>query len=346
MKNIIRSDICFDDAEGAACLLNEEIFEGLARIGSTMASAIICLADNQKFNFLKYIFDNMVKSLEGGKQKPKRKQRKEAEVSNDESEDEDHVPTPSSDPLPSGEDRFIRNELMIFCTSLQEQGRTNDNKMFGVDDLVGEEVVMEATTSVKDSASPTTDVIEYEVTMAQALAALKNTKPKVVVQEQEMSTIIPAAATIVTTVVPTLRAKGYNGLLYEEGRYNLVGEEVVMETTTGVKDSASPTTYVIEDVVTMAQALAALKNTKPKVVVQEQKMSTIIPADATIVTTAFPTLRAKGIVFHEQRQSQIPLALVVGTTIVTIVAAAGIVVLISCSCTTTLGFVLFNLAHA
>nr|GFB48489.1 hypothetical protein [Tanacetum cinerariifolium] len=31
-----------------------------------MTSAIICLADNQKFNFSKYIFDNMVKILEGG----------------------------------------------------------------------------------------------------------------------------------------------------------------------------------------------------------------------------------------------------------------------------------------
>nr|GFA02698.1 hypothetical protein [Tanacetum cinerariifolium] len=61
----IRSDLCFDDAEGTTCLLNEAIFEGLVRIG-TMASAIICLADNQKFNFSKYIFDNMVKSIEGG----------------------------------------------------------------------------------------------------------------------------------------------------------------------------------------------------------------------------------------------------------------------------------------
>ncbi|GKD00017.1 hypothetical protein Tco_1170291 [Tanacetum coccineum] len=32
---------------------------------STMASAIICLATNQKFNFSKYIFDNMMKNLEG-----------------------------------------------------------------------------------------------------------------------------------------------------------------------------------------------------------------------------------------------------------------------------------------
>ncbi|GJY97188.1 putative ribonuclease H-like domain-containing protein [Tanacetum coccineum] len=33
---------------------------------STMAFALICLATNQKFNFSKYIFDNMVKNLESG----------------------------------------------------------------------------------------------------------------------------------------------------------------------------------------------------------------------------------------------------------------------------------------
>nr|GEY73136.1 retrotransposon protein, putative, Ty1-copia subclass [Tanacetum cinerariifolium] len=197
------------------------------------------------------------------KQKPKRKQRKEAKVSNDKLEDEDHVPTPSSDLQPSGEDRFILNEFMVFCTSLQEQsrsgglmrlkkiglgrrvkspmkkdglgaqedaskhrrmiekidqnaeialddetqGRKNDDEMFGVDDLAGEEVVMETITGVKYSVSLTTDVTEDEVTITQALAELKSTKPKVVVQEQEMSTTIPAAATIVITTALTPRAK-------------------------------------------------------------------------------------------------------------------------------------------
>nr|GEZ23106.1 hypothetical protein [Tanacetum cinerariifolium] len=128
-EDIIRSDLRFHDAEGTACLLNEEIFVGLARMGakttawnefsSTMASAIICLADNQNFNFSKYIFDNMVKSLEGGEKfypfprflqvfldkqvegMARHTKLKEAEVSYDELEDEDHVLTPSSDPLPS-----------------------------------------------------------------------------------------------------------------------------------------------------------------------------------------------------------------------------------------------------
>nr|GEW28612.1 hypothetical protein [Tanacetum cinerariifolium] len=72
-------------------------------------------------------------------------------------------------------------------------------------------------------------------------------------------------------------------------------EEVVMETTTSVKDSATPTTYVTED-----------ESVKPKVVVQEQEMSTTIPAAATIVITDVPTSRAKGIVFHEKKQSKIP----------------------------------------
>nr|GEZ99824.1 hypothetical protein [Tanacetum cinerariifolium] len=101
----IRRDLRVDDAKGTACLPNDAIFEGLARMGfekpsqkltfnkaffssqwkflihtilqclstkttawneftNTMASIIICLANNQKFNFSKYILENMVKNLE------------------------------------------------------------------------------------------------------------------------------------------------------------------------------------------------------------------------------------------------------------------------------------------
>ncbi|GJZ68839.1 hypothetical protein Tco_0632389 [Tanacetum coccineum] len=60
----IRHDLKLEDAEGTACLPNATIFEKLTRMGSIMASAIICLATNKKFNFSKYIFINMVKNLE------------------------------------------------------------------------------------------------------------------------------------------------------------------------------------------------------------------------------------------------------------------------------------------
>ncbi|GJW61915.1 putative ribonuclease H-like domain-containing protein [Tanacetum coccineum] len=67
-------DLQLEDAEGVECLPNATIFEELTRMGakttawnefsSTMASAIICLATNQKFNFFKYIFESMVKNLD------------------------------------------------------------------------------------------------------------------------------------------------------------------------------------------------------------------------------------------------------------------------------------------
>ncbi|GKB88252.1 hypothetical protein Tco_0960524, partial [Tanacetum coccineum] len=69
-ESSIRSDLHLEDANGTDCLPTPTIFEELARIGSkttawnefssTIASAIICLATNQKFNLSKYIFDAML----------------------------------------------------------------------------------------------------------------------------------------------------------------------------------------------------------------------------------------------------------------------------------------------
>ncbi|GJX65543.1 hypothetical protein Tco_0299886 [Tanacetum coccineum] len=70
----IKRDLQLEDAEGVDCLPNATIFEQVTLMGSktttwnefssTMASAIICLATNQKFNFSKYIFESMVKNLD------------------------------------------------------------------------------------------------------------------------------------------------------------------------------------------------------------------------------------------------------------------------------------------
>ncbi|GKE62324.1 hypothetical protein Tco_1512691, partial [Tanacetum coccineum] len=153
---------------------------------STMASLIICLATNQKFNLSKRItplFDIMMvqASEEVGedsdhptdsnqtpiidqistssppkkKQKSKRKQRKEAEVAHDETEHEESVPTPSNDPLPSGEDSMQLNDLMVLCTA-------------------GEAVT---TAGVGDSVVPTIPTT-IEETLAQTLMEIKAAKPK------------------------------------------------------------------------------------------------------------------------------------------------------------------------
>nr|GEX19709.1 hypothetical protein [Tanacetum cinerariifolium] len=75
-ESSIRCTLRLDDAEGTSCLTNIVIFEGLAKMGakttswnkfsSTMASAIICLATNQKFSFSRYILYSLVKNIEAG----------------------------------------------------------------------------------------------------------------------------------------------------------------------------------------------------------------------------------------------------------------------------------------
>nr|GEX54808.1 putative ribonuclease H-like domain-containing protein [Tanacetum cinerariifolium] len=75
-ESSVRRIIRLDDAEGTSCLTNTETFEGLARMSakttswnefsSTMASTIICLATNQKFNFSRYILLSLVKNIKGG----------------------------------------------------------------------------------------------------------------------------------------------------------------------------------------------------------------------------------------------------------------------------------------
>ncbi|GKF25569.1 hypothetical protein Tco_0081463, partial [Tanacetum coccineum] len=62
-----------------------------------MASLIICLATNQKFNLSKYIFDAMVKHLNGGVKFLMYPHFPH------EAEHEESVPTPSNDPQPSEE---------------------------------------------------------------------------------------------------------------------------------------------------------------------------------------------------------------------------------------------------
>nr|GEZ78379.1 hypothetical protein [Tanacetum cinerariifolium] len=155
---------------------------------STMASVIICLATNQKFNFSRYILLNLVKNIEAGvpffmfpkfvqliinhqlddmayykeifdnpsltkkvfanikrvgilqadaqsipittepstskpqkKHKPKRKHTHESEVLPTESPAEQNLPSPSNNPLPSGEDSLKLKELIDLCTNLSNK---------------------------------------------------------------------------------------------------------------------------------------------------------------------------------------------------------------------------------
>nr|GEU86297.1 hypothetical protein [Tanacetum cinerariifolium] len=63
-KAIIREVLRLDDAKGVDSLPNEEIFTGLARMGSAVASTVICLSTGRKFNFSKFIFDSLVRNVD------------------------------------------------------------------------------------------------------------------------------------------------------------------------------------------------------------------------------------------------------------------------------------------
>ncbi|GJU95863.1 putative ribonuclease H-like domain-containing protein [Tanacetum coccineum] len=70
----IRSSLLLNDADGTTCLTNEAIFQNLALMGwnefsINIASAVICLATNKKFNFSKLIFDGMLRNLDNTKKK-------------------------------------------------------------------------------------------------------------------------------------------------------------------------------------------------------------------------------------------------------------------------------------
>ncbi|GJW28223.1 hypothetical protein Tco_0045098 [Tanacetum coccineum] len=217
-----------NDEEGTDCLPNATIFEELTRIGakttawnkfsSTMASAIICLATNQKFNFSKYIFESMVKNLDNAAVieelddslvrvattatglDAKRDSGNIDKIQSKATPNEPSSLGTSSDEASLGDQKDAsKQERKIndidkdaeITLVQQTQGRYSDKEMFDIGVLDGDEVLAESKVSVKDM-----NLSVDEVTLAQALAALKSvkvycTRPKakgLVIHEEEQAT--------------------------------------------------------------------------------------------------------------------------------------------------------------
>ncbi|GJU24098.1 hypothetical protein Tco_1162719 [Tanacetum coccineum] len=267
-ESTVRRDLQLEDEEGVDCLPNATIFEQLALMGpkttawnefsSTMASAIICLATNQKFNFSKFIFESMTRNLENvfGKilmypSGPTENVADEAvhkelgdslvraattASSLEAEQDSGNITKTRSKATPNessslgttsggntlrSEDILKLNELMELCTNLQkkvldlEKTKTTqaneiandaDNEMFDVGTVTGDEVFAEQEVAAKD-----VNLTTKEITLAQALAALKSVKPKVkgdVIEEPSVpvsavstSTKVSAATTTTATIL-------------------------------------------------------------------------------------------------------------------------------------------------
>ncbi|GJZ62771.1 hypothetical protein Tco_0618908 [Tanacetum coccineum] len=195
---------------------------------STMASAIICLATNQKFNFSKYIFDNMVKNLEGGVKflmYPRRglrswKRKEGQELTGS----EDYVVSSDDEGLGDQEDASKQGskiadidadiEVTLVDDTVETQGRFNNDLMFDTDVSDEQEVEVEkevstvdpvttagevvTTTNVEVTTDNATTTIVDELTLAQTLIEIKDARPKVrgvMIQE-------PSEFTTTTTITP------------------------------------------------------------------------------------------------------------------------------------------------
>nr|GEY90084.1 putative ribonuclease H-like domain-containing protein [Tanacetum cinerariifolium] len=239
----IRHDLKLKDVKGTECLPNNTIFEELERMSvkttagnefsRTMASAIICLATNQKFNFSKYIFDNMVENLEVGVKFfmfPR------------EGKGFSGVVTPLFETTmvqAPKEGRSITDIDQDKGTTFVDdtQGKMNEEDMFEVNDLDGDKVVVDvlvgekeeqsekvtekevsnvdpittsrevvSTTDVKVSVSlTTTTTTDDELNLAQTLIEIKDAKPKTI-------------TTVATTVIVISIRPKEKGIIMQEAK--------------------------------------------------------------------------------------------------------------------------------
>nr|GEU31799.1 hypothetical protein [Tanacetum cinerariifolium] len=179
--------------------------------------------------------------------KPKRKQRQAAKVHSPSSEIpvEESILTPSNDPLPSGEDSIQLNELMIFCTNLQQQ----------VLDL--EEA---KTAQAKEITNLKKRVKKLEKRRKSRPAGLRRLK-KGMMHDEDMFGVDDLED---NEVIVDVREKIIEKEVSTANQVTTAGEVV---TAASVEDSAAPTTTTtadVDDELTLAKTLIAIKAAKPK----------------------------------------------------------------------------------
>nr|GEV12422.1 hypothetical protein [Tanacetum cinerariifolium] len=127
---------------------------------STIASAIICLANNLKFNFSKYILENMVKKLKKRVKKLEGKKKR----------------THGLKRLYKGRIAEIdaNKDLFLIDKTAQDQWRIKDQYLFGVHDLDGDEVFVDVTTG---------ENVEQDAIVVESVEAAKPKAKGVRIQE-------------------------------------------------------------------------------------------------------------------------------------------------------------------
>nr|GEU49945.1 hypothetical protein [Tanacetum cinerariifolium] len=239
------------------------------------------------------LFETMMVNAQeevGEEIKLKRKQGQATEFHSPSSEIpvKESIPTPFNDTLPSGEDIIQLNELMIFCTNLQQQvldleeaKNAQAKEIANLKKIVkklkkGERECIQTGRSIED--------IDQDAEIALVDEAQKR------IHDADMFGVDDLKG---NEVIVDVKEKIIEKEVNTADPITTAGEVV---TAASVEDSATPTTTTtidIDDELTLAKTLITIKAAKPKVI-------------STAVATAITKPRAKGVVFHEKVQAHIP----------------------------------------
>ncbi|GJY40597.1 retrovirus-related pol polyprotein from transposon TNT 1-94 [Tanacetum coccineum] len=311
-KVSVRREFQLNDEEGTNCLPNATIFEELTRMGvkttawnkfsSTMASAIICLAINQKFNFSKYIFESMVKNLDNaGKflMYPSLERAATTATGLDAEQDRGNINKTQSKATP--------NEPSSPGTSLSAGPKRQET--------IGDTISQTRSKNVsKFSNDPLlVRVIDLENTKTGQAHEITSLKLRVKKLEKKGGSRTHKLKRLYKIIlVDENQGRYVDDIMFDVSDFT--GEEVFVAEQ-GVSDKD---VNLSVNEVTLAQALATLKSAQvqEKANVVEEPSESITTTPTLITTTATTTItvsstrpRAKGLVIHEQEQASTPIKL-------------------------------------
>ncbi|GKC03600.1 hypothetical protein Tco_0995210, partial [Tanacetum coccineum] len=338
-ESTMRRDLQLEDAEGVDCLPNSTIFEQLTLMGSktttwndfssTIESAIICLATNQKFNFSKYIFESMVKNLDNAGNffmypRPRKPKRKDTQIPQ------------FSGPTDNVADEAVNEEMddsleraATTATSLdaeQDRGNINKTQSKATPNEDGSQVTTSGGNTLKsgEDSLKLNELMELCINLQQRVLDLETTKTT---QANEIASLKKRVKKLERRnksrthgLKRLYKGRRINAIDVDEditlvndqddanmfGVNDLDGDEVIVDNVDVVK------TAKITDVeVTLAQALAKLKSAKPKavrVVIQEPEQGTTTTTHTTIIFVPKPPQdKGKEIMIEEHVVEQVKL---------------------------------------
>ncbi|GJV20016.1 putative ribonuclease H-like domain-containing protein [Tanacetum coccineum] len=287
------------------------------KFSSTMASAIICLATNQMFNFSKYIFESMVKNLDNvsgnffdvsKKQRPRKPKRKDTEVPQ------------SSGPTDNVADEAVNEEMCdslvratTTASSLEEeqdsgniiktQSKETPNEPYSPRTSSGGGPRLQETMgdTISQTRSENVSNLSNDLLLARVLAleTTKTTQANEIASFKKLVKKLERRKKSRTQVLKRLYKVGSSRRVESSKEEARAGEKRNIEEVVVVIDTASTipvsvattttiTTVITNDEITFAKALAELKSAKP-------------PTQAASIRP-----NVKGIVIHEQEQAPTP----------------------------------------